>query len=90
MAAFASELGTWNHAGYTSGPQCDSCIAMNGTELLSAHCPCCGEPIDLIVDTSLAEQDYTEDCPVCCRPMLVQVRVLDQDEITLDIRPEND
>jgi hypothetical protein len=38
------------------------------------ECPSCGEPASLSVDTSVAEQSYYEDCPVCCRPMEVFVR----------------
>jgi hypothetical protein len=37
-------------------------------------CPYCGEPAALDVDTSVAEQSYFEDCPVCCKPMEVFVR----------------
>jgi Cysteine-rich CPXCG len=37
-------------------------------------CPACGEPAALAVDTSVPEQSYYEDCPVCCRPMEVFVR----------------
>jgi Cysteine-rich CPXCG len=37
-------------------------------------CPSCGEAIALSVDTSVAEQSYFEDCPVCCRPMEVYVK----------------
>ncbi len=37
-------------------------------------CPSCGEPAALDVDTSVAEQSYFEDCPVCCKPMEVFVR----------------
>jgi len=37
-------------------------------------CPSCGEPAALDVDTSVAEQSYFEDCPVCCAPMEVYVR----------------
>ena len=37
------------------------------------HCPFCGEPISLVVDTSAGSQSYIEDCQVCCRPMEVQV-----------------
>jgi Cysteine-rich CPXCG len=41
-------------------------------------CPYCGEPATIAVDaTGGAEQDYVEDCPVCCRPWLVHVRVDD-------------
>jgi hypothetical protein len=62
---------------------------MNRTETLPAQCPCCGEPIELIVDCSIEHQDYTEDCPVCCRPMVVAVRI-DAEEIHLEVDPEND
>jgi len=37
-------------------------------------CPACGEPAALAIDTSIEEQSYFEDCPVCCRPMEVYVR----------------
>ena len=32
-------------------------------------CPYCGEPISLLVDCSVPEQHYIEDCEVCCRPI---------------------
>lgn len=32
-------------------------------------CPHCGEPIQIVVDpTGGDEQEYVEDCPVCCNP----------------------
>lgn len=44
-------------------------------EELSVDCPSCGETIALEVDTTAGdEQEYVEDCPVCCRPMSVFVR----------------
>jgi len=36
-----------------------------------AECPHCGEPITLTLDLSVEEQSYIEDCPVCCKPMVV-------------------
>ncbi|MCZ6836073.1 MAG: CPXCG motif-containing cysteine-rich protein [Planctomycetota bacterium] len=37
-------------------------------------CPSCGESIRLYVDPSAgANQDYVEDCPVCCRPNVIHV-----------------
>jgi hypothetical protein len=36
-----------------------------------ATCPHCGEPITLTLDLSVPEQSYIEDCPVCCKPMIV-------------------
>lgn len=37
-------------------------------------CPSCWEEIVLEIDASSEEQDYIEDCPVCCNPMRVVVR----------------
>lgn len=45
---------------------------MNIVEEAAVECPCCGEPIELLIDLSIEDQKYTEDCPVCCRPFIVQ------------------
>jgi hypothetical protein len=52
---------------------------MNTLESVAAHCPYCGEPIELLVDCTLPEQQYVEDCPVCCRPIDVLVHVRNTD-----------
>ncbi len=41
-------------------------------------CPYCGEPISIVIDHSLGEQEYVEDCEVCCRPLVLDV-VIDAD-----------
>jgi hypothetical protein len=38
-------------------------------------CPYCGETITILVDDSLPEQEYIEDCQVCCRPIALHVCV---------------
>jgi transcription elongation factor Elf1 len=39
-------------------------------------CDSCGEEIVVPVDVSAgAEQDYVEDCPVCCHPMRLRVLI---------------
>lgn len=55
------------------------------SELVSVHCPYCGEPIELVVDAPAGSAAYVEDCPVCCRPMQVEANVLD-DEISVSVR----
>ncbi len=40
-----------------------------------AYCPYCGESITLLVDGSLEYCSYTEDCSVCCQPMLIHASV---------------
>ena len=48
-------------------------------------CPGCGEAVDLSVDTSIREQTYYEDCPVCCRPMQVKVRCRPGEVVSVDV-----
>lgn len=38
-------------------------------------CPYCGETITLAVDDSAGDQQYIEDCHVCCKPIEVRVSV---------------
>jgi len=35
-------------------------------------CPHCWEQISMVLDTSVREQTYVEDCEVCCRPIEVR------------------
>lgn len=48
---------------------------MNGLAGVALPCPHCGETVEVFVDLSVAAQSYTEDCPVCCAPMRLQVTV---------------
>lgn len=45
------------------------------TETAHLYCPYCGERIEVVVDPSLEEQHYIEDCSVCCRPITLYVSV---------------
>jgi hypothetical protein len=40
-----------------------------------AFCPYCAEAISLLIDPSVQQQDYIEDCEVCCRPIHIQVNL---------------
>jgi hypothetical protein len=50
---------------------------MNLLQGQDATCPHCGETIDLTLDLSVSEQSYIEDCPVCCKPMMVSYTAVD-------------
>jgi len=39
------------------------------------QCPYCWENIDVLIDPSVDEQEYIEDCQVCCRPIQFKVTV---------------
>jgi hypothetical protein len=44
---------------------------MEPLQELGISCPYCGEAITLLVDGTLAEQCYIEDCEVCCQPIAI-------------------
>ena len=44
-------------------------------EATQIDCPYCGENFDLEVDCSAGDQEYVEDCPVCCQPIEVSTSV---------------
>jgi len=41
----------------------------------SIHCPYCGESMEIMVDPSLPDQQYIEDCQVCCRPITLKIEI---------------
>jgi hypothetical protein len=41
----------------------------------TVHCPYCGQAVDIALDPAGgAEQEYVEDCQVCCQPWRVRVQ----------------
>ena len=38
-------------------------------------CPYCWTAFESIVDCSAGDQDYVEDCPVCCAPIQFRAHV---------------
>ena len=56
----------------------------------SLRCPYCGERISVLVDHSEEQQDYIEDCEVCCRPIMLMVRVEADDSVRLVARRGDD
>ena len=53
-------------------------------------CPYCGESISVLVDDSLPEQSYVEDCQVCCRPIVLAVSVDLDGDVMVSARSENE
>ena len=77
----------------TLGPQGlaagKDCLAMNLLQGHEATCPHCWETISLTLDLSVPEQSYIEDCPVCCRPMLVSYSAADGELDALSVDPSD-
>lgn len=53
-------------------------------------CPYCGESIELLVDGSVSEQHYIEDCQVCCRPIELTVSTDADGELQVSARSDNE
>ncbi len=52
-------------------------------------CDACGEEIFVPVDVSAGDdQEYVEDCPVCCRPNVIRVSVAPDGELRVESRAE--
>ena len=51
-------------------------------------CAACGQPNETLVDLSAGfEQEYVEDCGVCCRPNLIALRI-EEDTLIISLRNE--
>lgn len=63
---------------------------MNRLDEQPISCPYCGEFITVLVDCSVAEQSYTEDCQVCCQPIILDITIEDESNITVMARREDE
>lgn len=43
-------------------------------ETQNYQCPYCGEGVEAVLDLSGGDQHYIEDCAVCCRPIVFDLR----------------
>jgi len=53
-------------------------------------CPYCGETISVLLDDSIPEQEYIEDCQVCCRPINFSVIVSFDGDVIVSVTDENE
>jgi len=50
------------------------------------QCPVCGQSFEITVDTSIAQQRFTTDCEVCCRPLEVVVECEPGEVLRLEVQ----
>jgi hypothetical protein len=55
-----------------------------------SYCPYCGESISLLIDNSIENQEYVEDCQVCCSPILISVEIDHNGNIYMNTKRENE
>ena len=48
---------------------------MQALQTVDIQCAYCGETIEILVDASAGDQQYIEDCQVCCRPLVMNVHI---------------
>lgn len=54
------------------------------------QCPYCGESIDVLIDCSVEDQQYIEDCKVCCQPINFIVSVDETGDIAVKVYHQNE
>ena len=54
----------------------------------TVDCPHCGEPTDTFPDPGVgAEQNYVEDCVVCCKPIrFIAIYSEDDNDFAIEVR----
>ena len=51
------------------------------------QCPYCWEQISMLVDTSVQQQSYVEDCEVCCNPIDIEITTLSGEVTSINANP---
>jgi len=54
------------------------------------NCPYCAESIWVLIDDSIEEQEYIEDCQVCCRPIVFKIHCHPGAPFRIEVRHEDD
>jgi hypothetical protein len=53
-------------------------------------CPYCGEAIEVLLDSSDIDQQYIEDCQVCCKPIIFLVSEKESGDLTVNVFNEDE
>lgn len=53
-------------------------------------CPYCGECFQTVVDCSAGDQEYIEDCQVCCNPIVFHIYTDDGELLAVETRQDNE
>jgi len=63
---------------------------MPALESVMVQCPYCWEMLEISIDPSVPEQEYVEDCQVCCNPILLTVSIDEGNVPRVEARAENE
>jgi hypothetical protein len=56
----------------------------------SVQCPYCWERFTILIDASIEQQEYVEDCEVCCRPIDFDVQLDELDRLSIQVRHQDE
>ncbi len=54
-------------------------------EFADIQCPFCGQTFSLAIDVSVANQQFTTDCEICCRPFEVRAECEDGEVVSVEV-----
>ena len=57
---------------------------------MSIGCPYCGETISVLIDSADTDQQYIEDCQVCCKPIIFLVSESMSGDLAVNVYSEDD
>jgi transcription elongation factor Elf1 len=63
---------------------------MNQLTEKTIECPYCGEPLEVLLDASDLDQEYIEDCQVCCKPITFLVSEDVEGDLIVRVYSEDD
>ena len=49
-------------------------------------CPHCWDEISMLIDTSISDQNYIEDCEICCNPIEINYTTLENEIAYFDAK----
>ena len=63
---------------------------MNQLTEKSISCPYCGETIEVLIDVADIDEQYIEDCQVCCKPINFLVFENMDEELTVTVTSDEE
>jgi len=49
-------------------------------------CPYCWQNISMLLDSSIEQQNFIEDCEICCNPIELKIEFIDKKLTSFDAR----
>ena len=65
-------------------------MELNQLSVKTIGCPYCGESINVLIDASELDQQYIEDCQVCCKPINFIISESIDGELTVSVYSEDE